>query len=97
MLRFESFKKLGIGKFLNEADSTDTLIKKGEEEISTKFDMIKAAKDAKKPGDIASKIDSINKQAQIYLEIANSLKKISALYQKKLTEKKPGSSGSDIY
>ena len=97
MIRFESFKKLGIGKFLNEADSTDTLIKKGEEEISKKFDMIKTAKESKKVGDIPSKIQSINNQAQIYLDIANSLKKISALYQKKLTEKKPESSGSDIY
>ena len=97
MLRFNSFKKLGIGNFLNEADSTDTLIKKSEEDLSLKFDALKAAKALKKPGDIKSKIDSINKQSQIYVEISNGLKALGALYQKKSTEKKEEPGTGDIY
>ena len=31
MIRFNTFKKLGIFNFINEAESTDTLIKKEEE------------------------------------------------------------------
>lgn len=97
MFRFNSFKKLGIGKFLNEEDSTDTLIKKSEENLSLKFDAIKAAKAMKKPGDMKSKIDSINKQAQIYIEISNNLKVLSSLYQKKSIEKKEQPGTGDIY
>lgn len=97
MFRFNSFRKLGIGKFLNEADSTDTLIKKSEEDLSLKFDAIKDAKGMKKPGDIKSKIDSINKQAQLYIEISNNLKVLSSLYQKKSIEKKEQPGTGDIY
>ena len=49
MIRFNTFRKLGIFNFVNEAESTDTLIKKLEEEISLKFDGIKEAKALKKP------------------------------------------------
>lgn len=97
MIRFSTFKKLGIFNFLNEAESTDTLIKKSEEDLSMKFDSLKVAKGLKKPGDIKSKIDSINKQAQIYVEISNGLKTLGALYQKKSTEKKEEPGTGDIY
>jgi hypothetical protein len=97
MIRFNTFKKLGIFKFIGEAESIDTLIKKQEEEISLKFDAIKEAKGMKKVGDIKSKIDSINKQSQIYIEISNSLKVLASLYLKKSTEKKPESGTGDIY
>ena len=97
MIRFNTFKKLGIINFINEAESTDTLIKKAEEDLSLKFDSLKEAKASKNPGDIKSKIDSINKQAQIYVEISNTLKSLSALYQKKSTEKGGESGNTDIY
>jgi hypothetical protein len=97
MIRFNTFKKLGIFNFLNEAESTDTLIRKSEENLSLKFDALKEAKAMKKPGDIKSKIDSINKQSQIYIEISNSLKTLGALYQKKSTEKKEVQGTGDIY
>lgn len=97
MIRFNSFKKLGIFKFINEEESTDTLIKKSEENISSKFDLLKQIKQMKKPGDIKSKIDSINKQAQVYVEISNSLKGLAALYQKKSLEKKEEPGTGDIY
>jgi hypothetical protein len=97
MIRFNTFKKLGIFNFINEAESTDTLIKKAEEGISLKFDGIREAKAMKKPGDIKSKIDSINKQSQIYIEISNGLKTLGALYQKKSTEKKVDQGTGDIY
>jgi hypothetical protein len=97
MIDFNTFKKLGVFNFLTEAESIDTLIKKAEEDLSLKFDSISAAKSSKKPGDIASKIDSINKQAQIYIEISNSLKALSALYQKKSVEKKQEKGTGDIY
>ena len=97
MFRYNTFKKMGITRFLNEAESTDTLIKKAEENISSKFDAIKEAISSKKPGDIPSKIESINKQAQLYTEISTSLKALSALYQKKSTEKKPEQNSGDIY
>jgi hypothetical protein len=97
MIRFGTFKKLGIFNFISEAESIDTLIKKQEEEISLKFDAIKEAKGMKKVGDIKSKIDSINKQAQIYTEISNSLKTLGVLYQKKVAEKKAEKDTGDIY
>jgi len=97
MIRFNTFKKLGIFNFINEAESTDTLIKKEEENLSLKFDSLKAAKGLKKIGDIKSKIDSINKQSQIYIEISNSLKLLGALYLKKSTEKKADQGTGDIY
>jgi hypothetical protein len=97
MIRFNTFKKLGIFNFVNEAESTDTLIKKEEENLSLKFDSLKAAKGLKKPGDIKSKIDSINKQSQIYIEMSNSLKLLGALYLKKSTEKKSDQGTGDIY
>jgi len=97
MIRFNTFKKLGIFNFINEAESTDTLIKKEEENISFKFDSLKEAKGLKKPGDIKSKIDSINKQSQIYIEISNGLKVLGALYLKKSTEKKADQGTGDIY
>jgi hypothetical protein len=97
MIRFNTFKKLGIFNFVNEAESTDTLIKKLEEEISLKFDGIKEAKALKKPGDVTTKIDSINKQSQLYVEISNLLKNLGALYQKKSTEKKSDQGTGDIY
>ena len=97
MIRFNTFKKLGIFNFVNEAESTDTLIKKEEENLSLKFDSLKAAKGLKKIGDIKSKIDSINKQSQIYIEISNSLKLLGALYLKKSTEKKADQGTGDIY
>jgi hypothetical protein len=40
MIRFNTFKKLGIFNFINEAESTDTLIKKEEENLSFKFAQI---------------------------------------------------------
>ena len=97
MIRFNTFKKLGIFNFVNEAESTDTLIKKEEENLSLKFDSLKEAKGLKKLGDIKSKIDSINKQSQIYIEISNSLKLLGALYLKKSTEKKADQGTGDIY
>jgi hypothetical protein len=97
MIRFNTFKKLGIFNFINEAESTDTLIKKEEENLSLKFDSLKEAKGLKKLGDIKSKIDSINKQSQIYIEISNSLKLLGALYLKKSTEKKADQGTGDIY
>ena len=97
MIRFNTFKKLGIFNFINEAESTDTLIKKEEENLSLKFDSLKAAKGLKKIGDIKSKIDSINKQSQIYIEISNGLKVLGALYLKKSTEKKVDQGTGDIY
>jgi len=97
MIRFNTFKKLGIFNFINEAESTDTLIKKEEENLSLKFDSLKDAKGLKKLGDIKSKIDSINKQSQIYIEISNSLKLLGALYLKKSTEKKADQGTGDIY
>ena len=97
MIRFNTFKKLGIFNFINEAESTDTLIKKEEENLSLKFDSLKDAKGLKKLGDIKSKIDSINKQSQIYIEISNSLKLLGALYLKKSTEKKVDQGTGDIY
>ena len=36
MIRFNTFRKLGIFNFINEAESTDTLIKKAEEDLSLK-------------------------------------------------------------
>lgn len=97
MIRFNTFKKLGIFNFINEAESTDTLIKKEEENLSLKFDSLKDAKGLKKLGDIKSKIDSINKQSQIYIEISNSLKLLGSLYLKKSTEKKADQGTGDIY
>ena len=97
MIRFKTFRKLGIFNFINEAESTETLIKKAEENLSLKFDSLKEAKALKKPGDIKTKIDSINKQSQIYIEISNQLKALGALYQKKSTEKKEEPGSSDIY
>jgi len=97
MIRFNTFKKLGIFNFINEEESTDTLIKKEEENLSLKFDSLKSAKGLKKPGDVKSKIDSINKQSQIYIEISNGLKVLGALYQKKSTEKKEDQGTGDIY
>jgi len=97
MIRFNTFKKLGIFNFINEAESTDTLIKKEEENLSLKFDSLKEAKGLKKLGDIKSKIDSINKQSQIYIEISNSLKLLGSLYLKKSTEKKADQGTGDIY
>jgi hypothetical protein len=97
MIRFNTFRKLGIFNFINEAESTDTLIKKAEEDLSLKFDSLKEAKALKKPGDIKTKIDSINKQSQIYIEISNGLKTLGALYQKKSTEKKEEPGTGDIY
>jgi hypothetical protein len=97
MIRFNTFKKLGIFNFINEAESTDTLIKKEEENLSLKFDSLKEAKGLKKLGDIKSKIDSINKQSQIYIEISNSLKILGSLYLKKSTEKKADQGTGDIY
>ena len=71
MLNFKEF-------ILNEEDSEKTKVQEIKTTLSQKFDEIKKAKDSKKPGDPASEIASIDKQAGIYQEISVLMKSLSA-------------------
>jgi hypothetical protein len=75
MLNFKEF-------IIKEEDSEKTKVQEIKTTLSQKFDDIKKAKDSKKPGDSASEIASINKQAGIYQEISVLMKSLSAEIQK---------------
>lgn len=75
MLNFKEF-------IIKEEDSDKTKVQEIKTTLSQKFDDIKKAKDSKKPGDSASEIASINKQAGIYQEISVLMKSLSAEIQK---------------
>lgn len=75
MLNFREF-------IIKEEDSEKTKVQEIKTTLSQKFDDIKKAKDSKKPGDSASEIASINKQAGIYQEISVLMKSLSAEIQK---------------
>jgi hypothetical protein len=95
MLNFKQF-------VVNEAESPKTSVQKIKTELSQKFDAITTAKDAKKPGDTKSEIDSINKQAALYLEISTLMRSLSTEMQKAMAAaiKKPkvgGQTGENIY
>lgn len=84
MLNFKDFK-------LNEAE-VKTKIQEIKLEISKKFDAIKEAKSIKKDGDNNSEIESIDKQAALYMEISNLMKTLSAEIKKA-----PNTESSNIY
>lgn len=71
MLSFNEYK-------LQEEETKVTTIQKIKTQISEKFDLISAAKKEKKPGDMNSEINSINKQAALYAEISALMKTLSA-------------------
>jgi hypothetical protein len=56
-------------------------------EISKNFDAIADAKSLKKDGDIASEIQSVDKQSAIYMTISNLMKNLSAELKNKQTAK----------
>ena len=71
MFKFKEF-------LIKEEDSSRTKVQEIKTTLSQKFDEIKKAKDSKKPGDTASEIASIDKQAGIYQEISVLMKSLSA-------------------
>jgi RNA polymerase-binding transcription factor DksA len=75
MFKFKEF-------LIKEEDSSRTKVQEIKTTLSQKFDEIKKAKDSKKPGDIASEIASIDKQAGIYQEISVLMKSLSAEIKK---------------
>jgi CHASE3 domain sensor protein len=84
MLNFREFK-------MNEIEGK-TKIQEIKLKISEKFDAIKEAKSLKKDGDSNSEIQSIDRQATIYMEISNLMKALSAEIKKT-----PDTESSNIY
>jgi hypothetical protein len=81
MLNFKEF-------LINEADSPKTAAQKLKTQISEKFDAISEAKKSKKPGDVNSEIESINKQSALYAEISTLMKSLAAEIKKTSAETK---------
>ena len=61
-----------------EEEGTETKISKIKVEIAAKFDEITEAKSMKKPGDINTDIQSLDKQSLIYSQISILMKKLSS-------------------
>jgi len=78
---------LSFYEFINEEDSDKTKVQQIKLDLAKKFDEITEAKGEKKPGDSASEIKSIDKQAAIYLQISNMMKLLSAEMKKAGTQK----------
>ncbi len=78
---------LSFYEFINEEDSDKTKVQQIKLDLAKKFDEITEAKGEKKPGDPASEIKSIDKQAAIYLQISNMMKLLSAEMKKAGTQK----------
>ena len=83
---------------LQEAEGTETKIKKIKVKISEIFDQIKEAKKSKREGDKNSEISSLNKQADLYSripalmrELGNEMKK--EMFGKETEKEKP----SELY
>ena len=58
--------------------SDNTKLEEIRLEISKNFDAIADAKSFKKDGDVASEIQSVDKQSAIYMTISNLMKSLSA-------------------
>jgi len=80
MLKFDEF-------LINEADGVQTKIEKLKVKLSENFDAIKEAKKMKKPGDPASEITSLTKQADLYAEISPVMKSLIAALKEKEADK----------
>lgn len=88
MLNFKQF-------LINEEDSAKTGVQKIKTQLSEKFDAISEAKKSKKPGDVNSEIDSINKQSVLYSEISALMKTLATEMKKVSADTK--SSSETIY
>ena len=80
MLKFDEF-------LINEADGLQTKIEKLKVKLSENFDAIKEAKKMKKPGDPASEITSLTKQADLYSDVSSVMKSLIAVLKEKEANK----------
>lgn len=78
MITFEEFR-------VNEAVSSTTKLDQLRLDLSKKFDEISDAKTIKKQGDANSEIQSLDKQAALYVEVSNIMKSLSAELKKSTT------------
>ena len=78
MITFNEFKT-------NEAESPTTKLDQLRLDLSKKFDEISDAKLIKKQGDVNSEIQSLDKQAALYVEVSNIMKMLSAELKKSTT------------
>lgn len=75
MISFNEFK-MGEYSEMNEAEMSK--MEQTKLDLSKKFSEISAIKKAKKPGDVNSEIESLNKQSVVHLQISNLLKTLAA-------------------